>query len=167
MCSCPFPELLCSKDFVHFWLRQAQALHAVSEDVLRGRAGHRSLPQQAHQGHLQAFQEKAVFEKCWLWVFLFYQNVCWIAAVQFSSIFFSLSLSVPPPTPPSYIHTHTLSLSHCHSFFNSLIWILFCGLFLDWHEKSGQYVGMDVFVCLVNFVLYFCFVFKSHFHTCW
>ena len=52
MCSRPFPELLCSKDFVHFWLRQAQALHAVSEDVLRGRAGHRSLPQQTHQSHL-------------------------------------------------------------------------------------------------------------------
>ena len=94
-------------------------------------------------------------------------NCCCFSLVPF----FSHSVCSPPPPPPppqSRTHTHTLSLSHCRSFLNSLILILFCGLVLDLHEKSSQYVGMNMFVCLVNFTLYlFCFFWKSHFHTCW
>ena len=57
-------ELLCGQDTVHLRLGQAQAFHAVGENVLRQRPGHRRLSQQTHQSHLETVQEETVAQKC-------------------------------------------------------------------------------------------------------
>lgn len=68
--SCLFPaELLHSQNIIHLRLRQKEALHAVSKDVLRQQRRHRRLPQQENKGHLQTFEKKAVPQKCRPWVY--------------------------------------------------------------------------------------------------
>lgn len=67
--SCLFPaELLHSQNIIHLRLRQKEALHAVSKDVLWQQRRHRRLPQQENQGHLKTFEKKAVPQKCRPWV---------------------------------------------------------------------------------------------------
>ena len=56
-------ELLRCQDAVHLRLGQTQAFYAVGEDVLRQRPGHRRLPQQTHQSHLETVQEEAVAQE--------------------------------------------------------------------------------------------------------
>jgi hypothetical protein len=51
--------VLRGQDPLHIRLGQAQALHALGEDVLRQRPRHRRLPQQADQGHIEALEEEA------------------------------------------------------------------------------------------------------------
>lgn len=51
------------QNFVHIRLRQAEALHAVGEDVLRVGTRHRRVQQQAHQSYFEAVQEEAVAEE--------------------------------------------------------------------------------------------------------
>ena len=57
-------ELLCGQDAVHLRLGQAEALHAVGENVLRQRSGHWRLSQQTHQSDFQTVEEEAIAEKC-------------------------------------------------------------------------------------------------------
>lgn len=56
--------VLRGQDAFHLRLGQAQALHALGENVLRQRTRHRRFPQQTHQSHLEAIQEEAVAQEC-------------------------------------------------------------------------------------------------------
>ena len=56
-------EFLRRQDALHQRLGQAEALHALGEDVLRQRGGHWRLPLAAHQGDLETVEEEAVAEE--------------------------------------------------------------------------------------------------------